>query len=221
MMTEAGEREKFIIYKSTNQSTNQVYIGSTTYSLQQRRLDHQERANRTEEGKFYEAISTYGSNNFSWETIDTTENTDELALKEQYYIAEYDSYNSGYNSDCGGGFKKTVFQYCKETEKQTARFESLEEAAKSVNTSRSNISSACLGSSKSAKGFSWSYKDLDSFKTDDKRLKYVKQLDVDEVIIKEYKSIAEASRQTGISKSCIAKAVRGERQYAGGFLWIK
>jgi len=213
MMTEAGEREKFIIYKSTNQSTNQVYIGSTTYSLQQRRLDHQERANRTEEGKFYEAISTYGSNNFSWETIDTTENTDELALKEQYYIAEYDSYNSG--------FKKTVFQYCKETEKQTARFESLEEAAKSVNTSRSNISSACLGSSKSAKGFSWSYKDLDSFKTDDKRLKYVKQLDVDEVIIKEYKSIAEASRQTGISKSCIAKTVRGERQYAGGFLWIK
>ncbi|MBQ0740701.1 endonuclease, partial [Aquimarina celericrescens] len=90
----------------------------------------------------YEAISTYGSNNFSWETIDTTENTDELALKEQYYIAEYDSYNSGYNSDCGGGFKKTVFQYCKETGKQTARFESLEEAAKSVNTSRSNISSA-------------------------------------------------------------------------------
>ena len=84
-------RNKMIIYKATNEDTNQVYVGSTTYSLQQRRLDHQERANRTEEGKFYEAISTYGSNNFSWETIDTTENTDELALKEQYYIAEYDS----------------------------------------------------------------------------------------------------------------------------------
>ncbi|MBQ0740972.1 hypothetical protein J9332_42545, partial [Aquimarina celericrescens] len=61
MMTEAEERKKFIIYKSTNQTTNQVYVGSTTYSLQQRRLGHQERANRTGEGKVYGAISTYGS----------------------------------------------------------------------------------------------------------------------------------------------------------------
>jgi len=214
-------RNEMIIYKATNENTSQVYIGSTTDSLDQRKLDHNERADREEAGKFYEAIHTYGAEHFKWETIDTAENVDELALKEQQYIKEFKANEKGYNSDCGGGFKKSVYQYCTETGRQLKKFNSLEEAANAVNSSKSNISSACLGNSRSAKSFYWSYLNQEHYKTTDKRLKCVKQLDVDEVIIKEYKSIVEASKQTGISKSCIAKTVRGERQYAGGFLWMK
>lgn len=75
------KNENYKIYKSTNQSTSQVYIGSTTNSLYQRRLDHTERASRNEKGKFYEAISTYGAEDFEWEVVDTANNIDELAQK--------------------------------------------------------------------------------------------------------------------------------------------
>ncbi|WP_394345717.1 hypothetical protein [Gelidibacter gilvus] len=37
--------------------------------------------------------------------------------------------------------------------------------------------------------------------------------------IAEYESVAEASRQTGISKSCISKVCRGERKQSGGYIW--
>ena len=214
-------RNEMIIYKATNENTSQVYIGSTTDSLDQRKLDHNERADREEAGKFYEAIHTYGAEHFKWETIDTAENVDELALKEQQYIKEFKANEKGYNSDCGGGFKKSVYQYCTETGRQLKKFNSLEEAANAVNSSKSNISSACLGNSRSAKSFYWSYLNQEHYKTTDKRLKCVKQKSQSGKVIQEFKSIAEASRQTGISKSCIAKTVRGEKQYAGGFLWVK
>lgn len=60
-----------------------------------------------------------------------------------------------------------------------------------------------------------------SFKVADKRFKSVSQRSLDGQLLKEYKSIAEASRKTGINKSSIAKAVRGERKTAGGFCWLK
>jgi group I intron endonuclease len=214
-------KNKMIIYKATNENTSEVYIGSTTTSLDQRKHDHQERAKREEMGKFHEAIHTYGENSFTWETIDTADDVDELALKEQQHIKKLKATEEGYNSDRGGGFKKSVHQYCKETGIKLKKFNSLEEAANEVNSSRSNISSACLGSSKTAKGFYWSYKEKDYFKVADKRLKGVTQKNINGEFMQEFKSIAEASRQTGIGKSCIAKAVRGERQQAGGYLWIK
>lgn len=215
------KNENYKIYKSTNQSTSQVYIGSTTNSLYQRRLDHTERASRNEKGKFYEAISTYGAEDFEWEVVDTANNIDELAQKEKHYIIEYEANKNGYNSDSGGGFKKSVYQYDATTGEQIARFECLGDAAKAVNSSKSNIGSACLGSAKTAAGFCWSYNDMASFKVADKRFKSVSQRSLDGQLLKEYKSIAEASRKTGINKSSIAKAVRGERKTAGGFCWLK
>lgn len=221
MKGEDAIEKNFIIYKSINKITNEVYVGSTTYSLQQRKLDHLERANRRENGRFYEAISTYGSESFEWETIDTAENNDELALKEQQYIKQFKTKGKSYNSDCGGGFQKSVYQYCIKTGKQLQKFNSLEEASNATKTSRSNISMACLGRSKTAKNFYWSYLDQENYKASDKRFKSVIQKDLNGEFVQEFKSIAEASRHTGVSKSSIAKNVRGEYNKAGGFLWTK
>lgn len=218
---EKERKENLIIYKSTNKMTSQVYIGSTTDSVRNRKLDHQERANRIEYGKFYEAIHTYGADSFTWETIDTARDIDELAYKEQQYIAEFKANEEGYNSDRGGGFKKSVYQYCSETGKQLRKYNSLEEAASAVDSTKSNISSACLGHSRTAKNFFWSYLDQDEYKTTDKRFKRVMQISQEGDLIQKFKSIAEASRQTGIGKSGIARTVRGEQSQAGGFLWTK
>ena len=51
--------------------TGEFYIGATTNSIEQRKLDHQERANRGESNKFHEAISTFGTEAFTWQQIDT------------------------------------------------------------------------------------------------------------------------------------------------------
>ncbi len=35
----------------------------------------------------------------------------------------------------------------------------------------------------------------------------------------EYKSVADASKETGISKTCISRACRGERENSGRYRW--
>src|SRR5690606_5452938 len=100
-----------IIYTARCKITGEFYVGATKDSLEQRKLDHVERANRGENNKFHEAISTYGPDAFEWNQTDTANTTDELAQKEKEHIAKHDSKNQGYNSDAGGGFKKTVYQY--------------------------------------------------------------------------------------------------------------
>src|SRR5690606_3503241 len=105
-----GDKD-FIIYKVKCEITGELYVGATTDSLRKRKLDHEERAKRGEFNKFHEAISTYGVEAFNWEQIDTASSNDELAQKEKQYVLEFNSKKDGYNSDSGGGFKKTVYQY--------------------------------------------------------------------------------------------------------------
>ena len=53
----------------------------------------------------------------------------------------------------------------------------------------------------------------------DKRRKEVLQIDVGGNLSAKYKPVAEASKQTGISKSPIAKTCREEQDQAGGYYW--
>src|SRR5690554_5804476 len=89
------ENEEYYIYKVVNNKNSCVYIGATTDSVEQRKLDHVKRANRGESGKFQEAINTYGAEAFVWEQIDTAITTDELAQKEKEYILEYKAKETG------------------------------------------------------------------------------------------------------------------------------
>jgi len=76
--------KRLIIYTAENQQNGYRYVGATTKSLRERKLDHLERAARGQNGKLYEAIRTYGSNAFMWQTIDTSMTINELAKKEIY-----------------------------------------------------------------------------------------------------------------------------------------
>ena len=76
-------KNKGVIYKVTNKETGEVYIGATTNSIHQRKLDHTERSNRGKQGYFHEAIATHGSEAFNWEQIDTANSTDELAKRKK------------------------------------------------------------------------------------------------------------------------------------------
>lgn len=135
---------KGIIYKAENKFTGELYIGITTNSIHQRELDHVERALRGESGKFYEAISTYGEDAFTWEQIDTASDKNELAAKEKSYVITYKTKEDGYNSDSGGGIQKSVYQYDLKTKGLIASYPNLMTAASTINMSKQDISRACL-----------------------------------------------------------------------------
>ena len=50
-------------------------------------------------------------------------------------------------------------------------------------------------------------------------LKSLKLQFLDGNVIAEYNSVAEVSRQAGISKTCISRVCRGERENSGGYCW--
>ena len=210
----------YTVYKAQNIISGEIYVGATSKSIEERKNDHIQKAYNDSGSCFHESIAAYGDGAFEWTQIDTATNLDELAEKEKIYILKYDSFRQGYNSDSGGGFSKTVYQYDIHTGELVNSFDNLESAASAVNAVITTISNACLNYTKTAKGYYWSYSKVDQYNGDfDKRKKTVKQISLDGSLINEFQSVAEASRMTGISKTCISRCCRGEREQTGGFLW--
>ncbi len=208
-----------IVYKVENKITKEIYVGITTDSVEIRIKDHLDKAKRGDGHKFQNAIATYGADAFNWEQVDTANSINELAEKEKQYIIKFNSKENGYNIDSGGGFKKEVYKYDKEG-KLVQKFECLEDAAKTVGATKQSISSACLSVNKLYKSFYWSYKLQEPFiPGTDKRLKKVYQYTLYGVLVNDFKSVAEASRKTGASKTSIAKVCRGEFSKSNGYRW--
>ena len=155
--------------------------------------------------------------NITFEVIASAETLSELAKKERYFIEKYDSFNNGYNSDRGGGFKKPIYQYNLSGE-LISTFEDLGGAANAVNAYSSSISHSCIGDTKTCKGFYWSYSSTFE-EVYDCRKKSVNQFDLENNLINTFYSISDASKVSEVNKSSIAKCCRGERKKAGNFIW--
>jgi group I intron endonuclease len=98
-----------IIYKATNTKNGKVYIGQTIQSLNQRKIDHQRKAELYgSTSYFHAAIRKYGFSAFSWEIIDRAESDTELNQKEKLWISELNSNQKthGYNLTTGGDSAK-------------------------------------------------------------------------------------------------------------------
>ncbi|WP_300021751.1 NUMOD1 domain-containing DNA-binding protein [uncultured Maribacter sp.] len=209
-----------IVYRVVNKKTSQTYVGTTTKSIDARKIDHEQKANIGKGSYFQEAIGTYGPDAFEWEQIDTANDVNELAEKEKQYILKYNSLKNGYNQDSGGGIQKNVYQYNSTDGTMVGVHDSLKSAALSVSASRTSISNTCLGQNKTCKGFYWSYTLTEPFIIEgDLRKKKVVQYDLEGKQIAIFESVAEANRSTGISKTCISRCCRGERRSSAGFLW--
>jgi len=92
-----------IIYKATNKIDGKCYIGQTVKLLKQRKSEHERQSKRnTSNNHFYNALSKYGKENFSWKIIEKCESKEELNEMEFHYIKQYDTFNNGYNSTSGG-----------------------------------------------------------------------------------------------------------------------
>lgn len=126
----------YIVCKVENVFTGEIYVGATSKSIIERKNDHLQKSEKGSSGFFHKAIQTYGADSFVWSELDIASSLEELAEKETLYIYEYDSVKNGYNSNLGGGFKKTVFQYNIETGEIINSYSNLENAANAVNASK-------------------------------------------------------------------------------------
>lgn len=98
------------IYKITNQVNKKIYVGQTKQTIRRRFRGHKQAAkdNKKSSYKLYNAMNKYGADKFSIEVIETVQASTVSELKsllnerEIYWIKQYDSYNSGYNSNLGG-----------------------------------------------------------------------------------------------------------------------
>jgi len=90
------------IYKITNLTNAKVYIGQTINSVDKRWKEHC-KVSRAKVSSIALAIQKYGKDNFTIEVVYTATSIEELNIKEQQYISEFDSMApKGYNLTSGG-----------------------------------------------------------------------------------------------------------------------
>ena len=108
------------VYKITDNTTGKVYIGVTKKRIEQRLSSHfyESRKPNRNHRKLYRAINQAGEANFSIEKIEDC--SDDVRFeRERYWIAAYNSFESGYNDTFGGsGRNKCDYQVIAKTYKE-------------------------------------------------------------------------------------------------------
>jgi group I intron endonuclease len=116
---------------------------------------------------------------------------------------------------------KAVHKYSLDKGDYLESFESLTSAAKSINAKSINgIKAVCNGNATSAGGFIWSftYNINMLYRLKEYKLQPVLQYTIDNIFIKKWESITEASKELGISN--INRAI-SKGLTAGGYRWKK
>jgi group I intron endonuclease len=95
---------EYKVYKITNITDGKSYIGMTTRRICDRWEEHvaNSKGKRKRNSKFYVAIAKFGPKAFIKDILCTTTSKEEAKALEAKYIQEFDTYNSGYNSNLGG-----------------------------------------------------------------------------------------------------------------------
>jgi hypothetical protein len=92
-----------VIYKAINILNNKSYIGQTTETVNNRRLQHIKES-KISDYKFNRALRKYKDKYWKWSIIHIVQENENINKLEIKYIKLYDSYNKGYNSTLGGQY---------------------------------------------------------------------------------------------------------------------
>ena len=105
-----------------------------------------------------------------------------------------------------------------------AEYTTAAEASRITNINLNDISSCCIGKTKTASGYQWIYKkDFDPNKKYifvNDHIRPIVQLDKDGNLISEYQSITEAEKFTYVDNRAISAVCKNKRKTTGGFKWM-
>ena len=202
------------IYKITNKLNNKVYIGQTICQPSKRWYHHLADANLGSNVKFHRALRKYGKDNF---TRDIIEEIDDELLDEReiYWIEYYDSFKNGYNSTKGGDVvpRNDIPVICLET---FLVYASCEKAQQDTGINKVHIAECARYADKRATAGGYHWMSLSEYETKGPIYRTLgNALNSKSVICVEtgkvYKSILEASKDTGIARATIHKHLTGEQ----------
>lgn len=236
------------IYKITCKVTNKIYIGSSN-NIEKRWNEHiwELNNNRHSNKHLLKAWHKYGSKEFEFSIIEECEE-DDLLIREQYYLDYYKSYNHnlGYNicKDAlspmkGRKHSKETIEHFKQIRKglpsPTLGKKVSAETKQKLSLLNSGEGNPFYGRkhttetknkiSKANKGRKVSEEIKEKLRIRMKGennpvAKSVVKLSKDDIIIKIYKTVTEATKDTPKTcRSSIAKVCNGERKTAGGYKW--
>ena len=170
------------------------------------------------ECKFHKALRKYGKDNFTQEII---EEVDDKLLDEReiYWIRFYDSFKHGYNSTVGGDIvpRNDIPVICLET---GLVYSSCENAYRQTGINKVHIAECARYADKRATAGGYHWMSLSEYETKGPIYRTLgNSLNSKSVVCVEtgkvYKSILEASKDTGIARATIHKHLVGEQ--ADGF----
>lgn len=205
------------IYLLTNNITNKSYVGQSIH-IEKRIKEHKkEYYTKT---KLAKAIQEYGFDNFSWKVLEECD-ISKLDEREQYWINKLNTFNSGYNMTEGGS--KKCFNHSEKRVNTNEEVLSLYNQGYSIKEIKNILgrgSWLCIKHQLLECGIS----EEDIYRRGNQRrcknnCAVVNQYDLNGNFIMSYISLAEASRQTNISRPNINNVCLGKRKSAGGYIW--
>lgn len=229
----------FVVYKHTSPN-GKVYIGLTRQKVERRWRNGKGYSNNEH---FSRSIAKYGWDNFSHEILASELTREEAEKMEISLIALYKSNDEryGYNIE-GGGEHHDIADSTKEKirkanigKKQSPetirkRMESMEpirdEWRKNLAAARKPITYSKETRERLREMSIGNQNAVGCHRTEEhKRIlrelksKTVCQYDMSMKLVKVFPSLAEAEKETGISKGNICENIKGRRNHAGGYVW--
>ena len=207
-----------------NKINKKIYIGITG-NIPEYRWNEGKRYKQNRH--FYSSIKKYGWNNFDHIILYENLSKKEAEIKEIELIKHYDSTNKekGYNMQKGGNlyFSKTVYQYDRKSGELIEVWENTVSIEKKLGIPNANISMVCLGNTKTAGGFYFSYVDYGEFlpksiiekiNKNDCHIR-VAQYGLEGNFIRIYNTLSEACAQLNVKK------INLKSKTSFGYIWKK
>lgn len=204
------------VYGWRNIHTDEWYIGQTSRLLKYRALSNGGGYKRNT--KFGIAIQEYGWDSFEENILRLCTSQEEADYWEQYFIKKYDSIENGYNTFIGGTSSGSLgYRFSEESKRKKSEtlmgHEVSEETRKKLSEFQKGEKHPNFGknlSDETRKKIAESH-----------GVKGVLQYTKDGQFIKEFSSLHEAERQTGVCHISILKCCRGYERVktAGGYIW--
>lgn len=219
------------IYKIVEkESQKPVYVGQTIKTLEERWKEHLTAAfntNRNNSFAIHNAIKKYGREFYK---IVLIEETEQLNEREKFWIKELKTHITvnGYNMTWGGehsseNLKKRCYQYDDQSGIFLQEFNSVSDAARSVNGATGNITKALSGKLHRAYGYRWSYVKYDVLPPPASNCtgspKTVYQYDLNHNLIAVFPSATAAGKSLNKKEGNISMAALGQRKTAYGYIW--